>query len=376
MAGIVGLALVTLVKGTVLDHSTSVTLVGRLGVVATTVFAVATLFCIYRTFVSASWVAAVLATVLYGPAAVWAWLVFVEGSVPSTHFTTAGFIVSAAISVVLLSRGLSEARWAEVFGGLAAADLVFSVMPFRGDEPQESLVFVALLVALAGATGLYGLLVDVELSAYESLDEIQQSNEVLVRENKRNNELLHDLRSGLLSIEAAALSSGSGLSAPVSSEAARLRRLTAVHRDGPPSFDLVPGVRDLVASKEAAGAVLALSVPSRVEVTGDESEVLAIVENLIANAQRHGRSPVEIQVECANGTVELSVADSGGGIDESVRDRVFERGVTTDPEGAGLGLARARELAERNNGRLVLDAGSSSKTRFVLALETSVAMQE
>ncbi|MCP5033774.1 MAG: sensor histidine kinase, partial [Actinomycetia bacterium] len=90
----------------------------------------------------------------------------------------------------------------------------------------------------------------------------------------------------------------------------------------------------------------------------------------------HGRSPVEIQVECANGTVELSVADSGGGIDESVRDRVFERGVTTDPEGAGLGLARARELAERNNGRLVLDAGSSSKTRFVLALETSVAMQE
>ncbi|MCP5030337.1 MAG: HAMP domain-containing histidine kinase, partial [Actinomycetia bacterium] len=333
MAGIVGLALVTLVKGTVLDHSTSVTLVGRLGVVATTVFAVATLFCIYRTFVSASWVAAVLATVLYGPAAVWAWLVFVEGSVPSTHFTTAGFIVSAAISVVLLSRGLSEARWAEVFGGLAAADLVFSVMPFRGDEPQESLVFVALLVALAGATGLYGLLVDVELSAYESLDEIQQSNEVLVRENKRNNELLHDLRSGLLSIEAAALSSGSGLSAPVSSEAARLRRLTAVYRDGPPSFDLVPGVRDLVASKEAAGAVLALSVPSRVEVTGDESEVLAIVENLIANAQRHGRSPVEIQVECANGTVELSVADSGGGIDESVRDRVFERGVTTDPEG-------------------------------------------
>ena len=112
-------------------------------------------------------------------------------------------------------------------------------------------------------------------------------------------------------------------------------------------------------------------MPPGVEVTGDEAEVLAIIENLITNAQRHGRPPVKIMVEQADESIELSVADNGGGIDESIRDRLFERGVTTEPGGTGLGLARARDLAERNHARLTLDASSSSGTRFVLALEPS-----
>lgn len=373
MAGIVGTGLAMLGPEAVLEQFKSVTFVTRMGVASTTILSITTLLCVYRAVVSTSWIPAVMATVLYGPAALWSWLIFVEGSVPSSELIPVVLIVSGFVSMLLLARGLVEARWLEVFGGLAAAELVFSVRVITGDEPQESLVFVASLVALSGVTGLYGLLVDLELSAYQRLNAILQSNETLIGENRRNEALLHDVRSGLLSIETAARSSESELAAPVSSEAARLRRLTAVRRNDRPSFDLSRGVRELATSKTAAGAALALSVPPSVEVSGDESEVLAIVENLITNAQRHGRPPVEIQIKRADETVELSVADNGDGIDESLRDRVFERGVTTDPDGTGLGLARARDLAERNNARLVLDASSSSKTRFVLALKTSLS---
>ena len=54
-----------------------------------------------------------------------------------------------------------------------------------------------------------------------------------------------------------------------------------------------------------------------------------------------------------NGAAELTVADSGPGLPAGARSKVFERFYTGDAaRGAGLGLAIARELAERMDGRL------------------------
>jgi two-component system, OmpR family, sensor kinase len=72
-----------------------------------------------------------------------------------------------------------------------------------------------------------------------------------------------------------------------------------------------------------------------------------------------------------NGSAELTVVDAGPGLPEGSRDKAFERFYTGDAaRGAGLGLAIARELAERMHGRLVLDDRADS-TAFVLSLPTN-----
>jgi len=50
--------------------------------------------------------------------------------------------------------------------------------------------------------------------------------------------------------------------------------------------------------------------------------------------------------------VEISVADTGGGIPEDVAPRLFEQFFTTKPRGTGLGLSIARQIAEEHGGAL------------------------
>jgi len=364
----VALALVLFVDGSFFTLGRDPSFVGRLGVVAVTLFSASALLSLYRTVSVGARAPLLLALLLFVPAAFWSWLVFVESPVPGRSTTSGVALSSALVGILFLSRGLREARWIEVFGGLAAVDVVLAAGLVNTDTGAAPTLGVASLVVLAGMTALYGVLVDIELAAHASLGAVTESNQRLEGENKRNQELLHDLRSGLLSIEAAVLQSQDQMAGPISSEAARLRRLTVGHgHEG--HFDLAQGVRTMVEAKRAAGADLAFSAPDSATVSGDESEVLAIVDNLVSNAQRHGRPPVRVDIRATSDGIELGVADNGEGVHPSLVDKVFERGVSTDPEGSGLGLSRARHLAEQNNAELFLDLTCERSNRFVLSMK-------
>jgi signal transduction histidine kinase len=111
---------------------------------------------------------------------------------------------------------------------------------------------------------------------------------------------------------------------------------------------------------------------------GDPGGVARIARILVDNALRAAPpdSTVRVQVHRENGKVQLEVADSGPGIAEADRERIFERfqrGTDgTDGAGFGLGLAIGRELAERMGGRLEL-ADSREGARFVLSLTSAAS---
>jgi signal transduction histidine kinase len=69
-----------------------------------------------------------------------------------------------------------------------------------------------------------------------------------------------------------------------------------------------------------------------------------------------------------DGHVRLAVRDDGQGIDPDALGRIFEPFYTGDDvQGSGLGLAIASELAERMDGRLLVNSGPG-QTVFTLEL--------
>ena len=98
------------------------------------------------------------------------------------------------------------------------------------------------------------------------------------------------------------------------------------------------------------------------EALCDPVRVAQIVRILLDNALRHTPSGTHVTVGAArsNGTAGLIVTDTGPGLPElTASTKVFERFYTGDAaRGAGLGLAIARELAERMDGRLRVRSAS------------------
>jgi signal transduction histidine kinase len=110
------------------------------------------------------------------------------------------------------------------------------------------------------------------------------------------------------------------------------------------------------------------------QVTGRDTELGRVVENLAANAARHATSTVAFSVRQVDGAVELTVSDDGPGIAAADRTRIFERFTTLDDartpgdRRAGLGLSIASAIVTAHHGSIRADDGPSAGTRFVVRL--------
>jgi signal transduction histidine kinase len=108
-----------------------------------------------------------------------------------------------------------------------------------------------------------------------------------------------------------------------------------------------------------------------IEVECDPERVAQVMRILLDNALVHTPSGTTIVVSAAreDGHVTLEVADSGLGIRHQTMPHIFEPFFTSadGARGAGLGLAIARELAERMDGRLTVRS-VPGETAFKLTL--------
>ena len=127
---------------------------------------------------------------------------------------------------------------------------------------------------------------------------------------------------------------------------------------------------------EAAGIEVRLTVPSApVTVAVDEKLVERIVQPVLDNALRYGRSNIAVELTRSDAWAVLTIVDDGMGVGEDERDHVFDPGArgaaaVAVPGGAGLGLALAQRLAGSAGGEIAAmasDAGGRFSVRLPLA---------
>src|SRR5690606_20955813 len=111
-------------------------------------------------------------------------------------------------------------------------------------------------------------------------------------------------------------------------------------------------------------------------VVGIPEDLKMIVANLLANAIQYNRSGGTVTVTAGRegDVVRLVVADTGIGIPEADRDRIFERFYRVDKArsralgGTGLGLSLVRNAAERHGGRVTVDSVLGVGSTFTVEL--------
>jgi heavy metal sensor kinase len=123
---------------------------------------------------------------------------------------------------------------------------------------------------------------------------------------------------------------------------------------------------------------LSLEGDETAQVQADPAILRRVVINLLDNAIKYSRNAgrISVRVLSIGQTVAIEVEDSGPGIPEEHRDRIFDRfyrideGRSRDVGGAGLGLAIANWGARANGGRLELSCPDNGGCVFRLLLPT------
>jgi signal transduction histidine kinase len=112
-------------------------------------------------------------------------------------------------------------------------------------------------------------------------------------------------------------------------------------------------------------------------IKADHAQIHQVILNLIRNAIDAmsgcpaGKRRLRLRTRFDGQSITLCVRDSGPGISDDDRERIFEPFYTTKVNGMGLGLAICRKIIEEHGGALRLADTSSHGSKFEIVLPVS-----
>jgi signal transduction histidine kinase len=135
-------------------------------------------------------------------------------------------------------------------------------------------------------------------------------------------------------------------------------------------------VQALSPKAQAYGIRVTFEVKDKLFAKGDKNQIGHVLENLLDNAIKFNvkGGKVEISAYREDGMVKVCVLDTGIGIPEEKRDKLFEKMYQVDSEttrkfgGIGIGLSIAKHIVEAHGGRIWLESKTSEGSRFTFIL--------
>ncbi|HZH74666.1 MAG TPA: protoglobin domain-containing protein [Archangium sp.] len=136
-------------------------------------------------------------------------------------------------------------------------------------------------------------------------------------------------------------------------------RLGEVWKDALTSVQLPPGVSLRVDGLDGLPVL-----------QGDPGQMRQVFVNLLENALHAvgEQGSVTLAASTAKDAVELVLEDSGPGVSDVIRRRIFEPLMTTKARGIGLGLPLVKRILERHGGSIAYEPHEGHGARFVLRL--------
>jgi two-component system NtrC family sensor kinase len=116
---------------------------------------------------------------------------------------------------------------------------------------------------------------------------------------------------------------------------------------------------------------LAPDVP---EMIGDVGQIQQVITNLVINAadamEGKGSLDIDMAFDPKKNQFVITITDTGPGIPEELRDKIFDIFFTTKPvgKGTGLGLSISQNIISLHGGNILVDSPQGGGTRFMIEL--------
>ncbi|AEF93252.1 integral membrane sensor signal transduction histidine kinase [Desulfotomaculum nigrificans CO-1-SRB] len=134
-------------------------------------------------------------------------------------------------------------------------------------------------------------------------------------------------------------------------------------------------IKPIIPMAETKGIKLRLEIEPQVEFNGDEKRIKQLVVILIDNAIKHTPAGGEVALKMANrgSSVEITVSDTGEGIEPEHLEKIFERFYRIDKarskSGTGLGLSIADWIVKSHHGSIKVKSSPGKGTTFLVMLQ-------
>ena len=104
----------------------------------------------------------------------------------------------------------------------------------------------------------------------------------------------------------------------------------------------------------------------------DKDQLTRVFTNILKNAQQATEEneicKIQVKIELLESSIDISFTDNGKGIEDELKDKIFQPNFSTKNSGMGLGLAICKKIIEQVHGIITFESELNKGTTFHVIL--------